>query len=67
VPKQENLFQLRSSKKRKAPSGTTIMEKKDSNNTLSKPNTLVLDFGTPNVPSPKKQRSHNSVEGDDND
>jgi hypothetical protein len=31
------------------------MEKKDFDNTLLKPKTLVLDFGAPNVPSPKKQ------------
>jgi hypothetical protein len=55
VPKQENLFQPKSSKKRKAPSHTTIMEKKNSNNTLSKPKTLVLDSRAPNVPSPRKQ------------
>jgi hypothetical protein len=61
------MFQLKSPRKRKAPSNTTIMEKKDFDSTLLKSKTLVLDFGTPNVPSPKKQQSHTSAEGDDND
>jgi hypothetical protein len=47
VPKQENLFQPKSSKKKKAPFDTTIMEKKDSNNIMSKPKTLMLDSGAP--------------------
>ncbi len=43
------------------------MEKKNFDNILLKPKTLVLDFGTPNVPSLKKQQSHTNAEGDDNE
>jgi hypothetical protein len=44
-----------------------LWRKKYFDNILLKPKTLMLDFRTPNVPSPKKQQSHTNAEGDDNE